>query len=275
MPLQYRRGYMRSTGHDSMRHAIVRSFFFVVLPLLVVLAAADGFAAIPLVTDDTSTMGKAKYQLDVFGEYGRDRDARITSNTSDFYASVTYGISDPVDLSVTIPYQFWRSEDSGSRSKGDGISDIAIEVKWRFYEREGLSFAVKPGFTIPTGDDEKGLGTGRVTSYLYLIATKEAGPWAVHMNLGYIRNENRIEQRKNIWHASLASTYEVIKGLKLVGDIGAETNTDRSSKTPPVYILGGIIYSVSEHIDVGVGIKGGLTGPEKDITVRGGITWAF
>jgi len=134
---------------------------------------------------------------------------------------------------------------------------------------------VKPGFTIPTGDDKKGLGTGRVTSYLYLIATKEAGPWAVHMNLGYIRNENRIEQRKNIWHASLASTYEVIKGLKLVGDIGAETNTDRSSKTPPAYILGGIIYSVSEHIDIGAGIKGGLTGPEKDITVRGGITWAF
>jgi hypothetical protein len=159
--------------------------------------------------------------------------------------------------------------------KGDGISDLAIEAKWRFYEKEGLSFALKPGFTFPTGDEQKGLGTGRVTSHLYFIASKEIGPWAIHMNLAYIRNENKIDERKNVWRASLASTVEVVKSLKLAGDIGVETNPDKSSNTPPAYVLGGLIYSVSDNFDVGFGIKGGLTRPETDIAVRGGITWRF
>jgi hypothetical protein len=68
---------------------------------------------------------------------------------------------------------------------------------------------------------------------------------------------------------------EVVKSLKLAGDIGVETNPDKSSNTPPAYVLGGLIYSVSENFDVGFGIKGGLTRPETDIAVRGGITGRF
>ena len=43
----------------------------------------------------------------------------------------------------------------------------------------------------------------------------------------------------------------------------------------PAYILGGFIYSVKENFDIGIGVKGGLTKPETDISVRGGITWRF
>ena len=66
-----------------------------------------------------------------------------------------------------------------------------------------------------------------------------------------------------------------MKDLKLVGDFGFETNPDSTSTNPPVYILGGLIYSVSENLDIGLGVKGGLTKPETDIAVRGGITWRF
>jgi hypothetical protein len=33
-------------------------------------------------------------------------------------------------------------------------------VKWRFYEKDGLSFAIKPGIILPTGEEDKGLGDG-------------------------------------------------------------------------------------------------------------------
>ena len=114
-----------------------------------------------------------------------------------------------------------------------------------------------------------------MTYYLYLIASKEIKPWSFHLNLAYIRNENTGDDRKDIWHASFASTIDVMKNLKLVGDVGVESNPESSSTTPPVYILGGLIYSVSENLDIGLGVKGGLTKPETDIAVRGGISYRF
>jgi hypothetical protein len=239
------------------------------------LLSSQAFAAIPLITDDTGTQGKGKFQLELFGEYASDKEEIVTNKNSNFSATLTYGIIDPVDIILTVPYASWRTENSESAAKGNGIGDMSFEAKWRFYEKDGFSFALKPGFTFPTGDHEKDLGTGKMTYHLFVIASKEMNPWAFHINLAYIRNENKEDDRKNIWHASLAATVDVMKNLKLVGDLGVESNPERSSTNPPAYLLGGLIWSLRENFDIGLGVKGGLTKPEPDIAIRGGITWRF
>jgi hypothetical protein len=233
------------------------------------------FAAIPLITDDTGTQGGGNFQLELFGEYGHDREGIITTKTSDLSATLTYGIIETVDIILGIPYQAWSSDNSESLAKGNGIADLSLEAKWRFYEKEGLSLALKPGFTIPTGDAEKGLGAGRPTYHLLFIATKQMKPWEFDMNVGYLYNENTVGERRNIWSVSFDGQVEVVKDLKLVFDVGVATNPDSSSNTPPAYILGGLIWSLRENLDIGLGVKGGLTRPETDISVRGGITWRF
>lgn len=235
----------------------------------------NAFAAIPLITDDTGTQGKGKFQLEVLGEYDHDKEDGIKGETQGVTASLSYGIFDPVDIVLSVPYAFWREKEGGCTEKEDGFSDMAIEAKWRFFEREGFSFALKPGITLPTGDEDKCLGAGRVTGYLYLITSKEVSPWAFHLNLAYIRNENKNDERYDLWHASFAASLEIFKQLKLVGDIGMEKNADRCSSIDPAYILGGLIYSPLENLDIGLGIKGGLTSTEADLSVRGGITWRF
>jgi hypothetical protein len=249
------------------------SLFLMLVSILLV--AGTSYAAIPLVTDDTGTQGKGKFQLELSGEYAHDKEESVTDKAGEFSAALTYGITDPIDIVLSIPYQSWHSDDSGSKTSESGLSDLAIETKWRFYEKEGFSFALKPGFTIPTGDYKKDLGNGKMTYYLYFITSKEMNPWSFHLNLAYIRNENKEDDRKDIWHASLASTVDVMKNLKLVGDIGVESNPESSSSNPPAYILGGLIYSPGENFDIGLGLKGGLTKSETDIAVRGGITWRF
>ena len=251
------------------------AFFLFSMLVSIFLVVGISYAAIPLVTDDTGTQGKGKFQLELFGEYAHDKQESVTNKDGAFSTTLTYGIADPVDIILTIPYQSWHSDDSGSKTNEGGLSDLAIETKWCFYEKEGLSFALKPGFTIPTGDDKKDLGNGKMTYYLYFITSKEVNPWSFHLNLAYIRNENKEDDRKDIWHASLASTIDVMKNLKLVGDIGVESNPERSSSNPPAYIIGGLIYSTIENFDIGLGLKGGLTKSEADIAVRGGITWRF
>ncbi|MFN3481338.1 MAG: transporter, partial [Thermodesulfovibrionales bacterium] len=159
------------------------------------------------------------------------------------------------------------------RETSEGISDIGLEAKWRFYEKDGLSLALKPGLTLPSGDEDKGLGTGRVTLSLFFITTYEHSPWAIHFNGGYIRNENKTNERKDVWHLSLAGTFEVIENLKLVGNIGIERNTDKESRTDPAFILAGLIYSLSKDLDIDAGIKAGLNKAETDYSILAGLTW--
>lgn len=266
---------MRLTTRRMATHAMVRGALYLVFLFCLLLSATNSFAAHPLITDDTGTQGKGKFQLEVNGEYGHDRDNGVTAKVAQLTSALTYGIIDPLDIILGIPYQHIRIEDSEGVTKEDGASDLSLELKWRFYEQDGLSFALKPGVTLPTGDDEKGLGAGKGTYHLFFIVTKEMKPWAFHLNLGYIRNENKRDEIKNLWHASLATTVEIMKDLKLVGNIGLERNTDRNLNIPNAFILGGIIYSVLENFDFDFGIKGGLTKPEEDYTLLAGITWRF
>jgi len=251
-----------------------------VVVVVVLLWSGLAFAAHPLITDDTGTQGKGKFQLEVNGEFNYDKETEegvTTKETGGEVAAIlSYGIVDNLDIVLGVPYQWFKvKEDGDVTDKEDGISDMSLELKWGFYEKDGLSFALKPGITLPTGDDEKGLGTGRATYSLYFITTKEIEPWAFHLNLGYGRNENKFDERKDIWHASLAGEVEVVKNLKVVANIGGERNPDKSSDTHPAFILGGLIYSLSENFDIDFGVKGGLNKTETDYSILAGITLRF
>jgi opacity protein-like surface antigen len=238
------------------------------------------FAAHPLITDDTGTQGRGKFQLEINGETGCNKEeeegATVKETGSEVAAGLSYGVLDNLDVVVGLPYQWNKvKEDGDVTSDEDGISDMSLEVKWMFYERNGMSLALKPGLTLPTGDDEKGLGAGRMTYSMFFITTKEIEPLAFHFNAGYIRNENKADDRKDIWHVSLASEVEAVNNLKLVANLGMEKNPDKSSSTDLAFILGGLIYSVSENYDIDFGIKFGLNKPETDRTLLAGMAVRF
>jgi len=244
------------------------------LLLLLTLPAASAFAAHPLITDDTGTQGKGKFQIEINAEYDQDKYGGTTTYTTQTASTLSCGIIDPLDIVLTIPFLHVRTGDHGTVTD-NGISDITVEAKWRFYEKEGLSFALKPGLTLPTGNDEKGLGAGQATYHLFFITSKELKPWAFHLNLGYIRNENRNDKRKDTWHASLATTIEVVKDLKLAGNIGIERDTEKNCSSAPAFILGGLIYSLSENLDIDFGVKTEINRPGTDYSVLAGITFRF
>ncbi len=250
----------------------------VLATVLVVPAAA--WASHPLITDDAGTQGKGKFQLEVNGQYDSDKEmvggVSVKSTGGQAGATLSYGVIENADLVLNVPYVWGKvTEDGVSTYDEKGLSDVSFEAKWRFFERDGLSFALKPGISFPTGDDEKGRGTGKTGYHIFLIGSKEAAPWAFHANLGYVRNENKADEEKNIWHASLATTYEVIKDLKLVGNIGIERNPDKAADNDPAFLIAGAIYSIAENFDIDAGVKYGLTSSETDLSLLAGMTFRF
>jgi hypothetical protein len=259
-----------------------KGYFFLALALLcgIFSTAAPAWAAHPLITDDAGTQGKGKFQLEVNGQYDSDKDAMDGVSTEitggRVATTLSYGVTEGADLALSLPYQ-WRKkmEDGVTTSDQNGISDVTVEVKWRFFEKDGLSLAIKPGVRIPAGDDEKGLGAGKIGYQFFFIGSKEAAPWAFHLNLGYIGNENRVDEEINIWHASLAATYEVIKNLKLVGNVGIERNPDNAARNDPAFLLGGVVYSLSDNFDIDFGVKYGLAASETDWSLMAGTAVRF
>ena len=151
-----------------------------------------------------------------------------------------------------------------------------MDVKVRFWEKDGLSFAAKPGLSFPTGDENRGLGAGKVGYHIYLIGMKEVGAWTFLTNLGYIRNETDFaDNQKDIWHASAAAIYTVDEHWKVVANLVADRNTDNDSNNDPVSGIIGVIYSPTKNVDLDLGFKSGLTDSATDWSLLAGTAFRF
>ncbi len=246
----------------------------------VLFISSDAWGAHPLITDDAETQGKGKVQVEVNGRYDTDKETSngvtAESTGAQVMTILSYGLTGNADLVLSLPYQWVKVKEEGVTIYDErGISDTTFEVKWRFFEKDGLTLALKPGVIVPTGNESRGLGAGRIGYQAFFIGTKEAEPWEFHANVGYIGNENKADQEKNIWHVSLAAKYEVFKNLELVGNIGMERNRDKTASGNPAFILGGVIYEISESFSVDCGVKYGLAPAETDLTLLAGMALRF
>ncbi|MDA8423644.1 MAG: hypothetical protein M0Z89_09960 [Nitrospiraceae bacterium] len=73
----------------------------------------------------------------------------------------------------------------------------------------------------------------------------------------------------------MATTYEVAKDLKLVGNLGIERNADKAADNDPAFLIAGAIYSVAENVDVDFGVKYGLSSSETDMSFMAGAAFRF
>jgi hypothetical protein len=134
--------------------------------------AQAGHAALPLVTDDTGTQDKGRHQVKINTDWVR----QAGSSSHVGAATYTFDVLPNLDVFVSAPVTF---------SSPSGVNDISPGAKWRFFDHDDFSMALKPELLLPSGDPNKGLGTGRTGLAFTLIASYEAAPWSLHVNLGH------------------------------------------------------------------------------------------
>jgi len=241
------------------------------------------YAAHPLITDDTGTQGSGRFQLELNAELGDDEEGAFSENGAEVAAVLSCGIADNVDVVLGFPWMHYEIEEGDvTLADEDGIGDLSLEVKWRFFEYEdrGLSIALKPGVTFPTGDDERGLGNGKLSGGGALLVSKEGVLGKLHLNLGYMRHaygagEDDLLLHNDIWHASFAGEINVTADITAVGNIGVETNPEKNAEDDPAFLIGGLIYSVTDDFDLDAGVKWGLNDAETDTAFLAGIAARF
>lgn len=214
-------------------------------------------AAHPLLTEDTGTQGEGKYQLELMADKTRDNPPGVTVRELQTTAVLSYGLLENADLQVGLPELRQHTHDAGGRHARKGPLDASLDLKWRFFEREALSLALKPGITLPTGDENRGFGAGRATWGTLLVLSYEPGPLAFHSHLGYRRNNNAVDQRRDLMHLSGALTWKATDRLKLVADFSADSNPDGADRSSIRYRVLGFIYSPTPAFDLDAGLKHG------------------
>jgi len=227
--------------------------------LLLSCAAPAAWAAHPLITEDTGTQGRGNWQLELNVERAREGNEQATL----WQTTVSYGFAEAADLQVTLPYV------AGALANGKG--DLAIDVKWRFWERDALSLGMKPGATLPTGDDGRGLGAGRATLGALLFASYERDAWSVHAQGGYRYNQNTLGERRDLTQYSASLWLKPLEALRLVGELGlASARTPQTNAQQRFWTLGAI-WSPRKDLDLDLGWRRG-EGDLADRSFGAGVT---
>lgn len=251
--------------------------------MLLLLTAGTSFAAHPLVSDDAGTLGKGTVQVELNGDISYDKETVNGSTTktsgSQIATTVGVGVTDKIDLTLGFTRPWGGGDVDGAVFNNAGSADFSLTMKRQVFEHEGFSIAVKPqlGYSYAVnvpGDDYA------MTYGLGVVLTKELEPFAFHLNLGYAYNDYNLAEvrdttRSSVGSFSLGTTYEPVKGLKLVTDFGASTSDNKENNEMPVFALAGVIYSVSKNVDLSTGAKFGLTKAETDVTGTFGVTLKF
>ena len=263
---------------------IAKSMGTTVLAILLMgLWAGNASAALPFITDDAGTLGKGTSQVELLyvGSTDKETDGGSTVKTDRNLpgATIGYGVAESFDLTLGFARSWGTETVDGISSNDSGDAGYLLDAKWRFFEKSGFRFAVKPlvGYSHHVGgtsDDHVSLYAG------WLIVTKEHEALAVSLNGGYFYNDygspmERESSRSCIWSLSALATYKVLEGMTLGLDVGTSTNPDKASSEMPIYALGGAIYSLNKDVDLSLGLKFGITKPEPDFAGTAGITVKF
>ncbi|MGB8434847.1 MAG: transporter [Burkholderiales bacterium] len=231
-------------------------------------------AAHPLLTEDTGTQGKGNFQLELTGERGRESTDAGTLTAEQPAALVSYGLVDTADLQIGTSYLRLTLDDGLAQPRETGLSDVTVDLKWRFLEHGPLSLAVKPGVVIPVGSEARGLGRGNWAAGSLFVLSYEPGPVAFHSHLGYLYN-NIVGERHSLWHVSGAVTWQATERVKLIADLAYDTNPLEYGAEGVVRAVVGGIYSPAKNVDLDVGVKRGFQRPALGVAVLFGLTFRW
>lgn len=199
---------MRSTLRD---HFVWRAAAILAVSLLSVHRTP---APPPLVTGDVPTAAKGMFEL--YSGFRYQDTGTITRQIP--FTELVYGITKRQEVIVEVPFL--------SRAGEHGFGDAVIGTKYVLLpEQERLpGIAASFELKLPTGDEDKGLGSGEFDYDLRLRTQKTWGWFTGIFNVGYtFIGEPELggdpQDRRNVIFTSFAQEYQVHTNTKLLTEI--------------------------------------------------------
>ncbi len=175
-----------------------------------------------MLTEDTGTQGAGKFELELGFAQARDGGMRAL----EFGPQLSYGALDnpgpdrapDVALPCAAAQPAARRRDSairGSTSSGGSR------------RRGSLTFGVRAGVDLPTGNADKSLGNGKASPHANPDLDVVDGHWMLAANVDYVYDP-LIGDRRDLWGASAVAAYSPNDVWRFTAEVGTAMNPDLS-----------------------------------------------
>jgi hypothetical protein len=215
----------------------------VILLLASIAITTAAQAGPPFVTDDPETPPLHGWEINVPIILEHESGEQVLQTP---LFDINYGYRRNVQLKVE--FALLNVHVDGGQTER-GLGDTSVGVKWRFLEEGRLlpQMAVYPQVTLPTGDDQRGLGEGNPSYRLPLVLQKGLGPWTVFGTVGAVLQSR--PGSRDFWFHGLTVLREVSPSLELGVEEYGNSPTDRDERTSMGFNLGGI-WKVADALSV-------------------------
>ncbi|WP_321533110.1 transporter [uncultured Desulfuromonas sp.] len=135
---------------------------------------------------DTQTPQQGNFSVSVGGGYENYNYLKVDGRTVQSTAALSYGIRDNWSAGLEVSYQYWWEKGYGEKYSEKGLGDSALVTTYRFINdrQSSVEFAVRGSLNVPTGDDDRYLGSGKWEPKLEFITASSLGPVVLVTNLG-------------------------------------------------------------------------------------------
>lgn len=268
--------------------SVVASLLVLPLPAGALLVTEQPETVAPRVVDTT-----VSYEHMVFtGEYEATEGVSGLSLGTGLLQGA--GIVRGLDLSVSIPYVRIEEEDPRERFEATdepdprepeegldaaGLGDLEVALKWHFLEQAGAypSMAARLGVSLPTGDEDEGLGCGKtVVSVGYLAGLRiEGSDAAVLLNArAYYIVDAGEEAKDVVSECSLAVCWQAADALGISAEVVASTAAEREGHSAAT-AAAVAEYALRDWILLQAGLRFGLTEDAPDWGASAGVNLCF
>lgn len=241
----------------------------------------------PFVTDDADVTEKGHFHFEFSNEFDLlQSSARpsLKQNTADF--ELVYGLLDHLEIGVAAP---WLSifNSAGTTPKSvSGIGDTNVSLKYNFMtEREkSRRPAMSVGFNLelPTGDKQRGLGSGLADFYLNGIVQKSlTSRTKLRLNGGVLFSGNEstgaigIKARGTVFTAGASLVREFMPKLQLGVEVTGATATNLQLGKGQLQTLVGGNYQFRERASFDFGVLAGKYDASPRLGIQLGLSLDF
>jgi hypothetical protein len=213
---------------------------FLLLPASL-LFPSSALAGPPFLTDDPEPVEYKHWEVYVASQGSFDRDE--TSITAP-HVEINYGIFPNVQIHLIAPFEYVKPEGEPSHY---GFADMELGAKFRFIQETDCcpQIGVFPLVELPTGDKDKGLGSGEVQAFLPLWVQKGWGPWKTYGGGGYWINPGT--GNKDYWFFGWEVQRDLSKYFTLGAEVFHQTPSEIGGDHSTGFNVGGIVNFTDQH----------------------------
>jgi hypothetical protein len=220
----------------------------VIACLYCVLAPVVTLAGPPFRTDDPEPVEYKHWEVYLASQGSSNHDERSLTAP---HVEINYGVFPNVQIHLLAPLQYVKTEGQPSQY---GYGDTELGVKIRFIQESDWSPQVGafPIFLLPTGNEDRGLGSGEAQVFLPLWFQKSWGSWKTYGGGGYWINPGT--GNRNYWFFGWEVQRDMSQYLTLGGELFHQTPSEVGGESNTGFNVGAIInFSELHHLLLSAG----------------------